>query len=644
MLKDKVARLNERRIRAYSECPADISEHFGIEQTVLAGGYGYRQILELVQNGADAILEAREAGEPSTDSDRIHVLLRDSRLYVANTGAPLSEQGVEALLGSHSSPKRGNQIGRFGLGFKSLLQLDGKIDLFTRKSGAVRFDPQRCREELKERFGKPEAPSLRLAWALDETERTDDDTLAQLSWAETIVRVEIQATERLGHLRREVAGFPAEFLLFFPFAISIALDDGAESRRELRVAADGDNHELHDGADVSRWRVATRAVTITDARAIKDATHIHYRGSVPLAWAFPLEGKHEEAGRFWAFFPTDTPTRLSGILNAPWKLNSDRNAIIRGEWNTSLMREAACLVVETLQSLSTAEDPGRALDAFPRQVERAEAAAPVVEAIWTALETAAVIPDVSGNLRTARELWRHPLDDAELAAQWQAIEDPVGLCRLVHFSCLKKQRGNRLNVLADRLKAKAEEQSPCPGLQRYDAASWFSAVASTEVPIAVNLLKLVEAFRNGCKQGEWSAIRPALAIIPSEVGQLLRPDQAVFAPVGVDVPNRRPVASGLCDDADAKRILSDVMKVRALDDALWESVLHEALPPHPRSSWEVPSDEKWQSFWAALGAAPQTVRQSFITRNRDRIRVHRRDGRWVFSARRSAARRVDWTR
>ena len=59
---------------------------------VLAGGYGYRQILELVQNGADAILAAHEAGQPPEDGNQIHVLLRDSRLYVANTGAPLSEQ------------------------------------------------------------------------------------------------------------------------------------------------------------------------------------------------------------------------------------------------------------------------------------------------------------------------------------------------------------------------------------------------------------------------------------------------------------------------------------------------------------------------------------------------------------------------
>ena len=241
-----------------------------------------------------------------------------------------------------------------------------------------------------------------------------------------------------------------------------------------------------------------------------------------------------------------------------------------------------------------------------------------------------MIPDVSGNPRTACELWRHPLDDAELAAHWQAIEDAVGFHRLVHFSCLKRQRGSRLNVLGERLKAKAGEQSPCPpSLQRCDAGSWFAMVASSEVPIAVQVLSLAEAFANDCKKGEWGAIRPLLSIIPSEDGQLLRPNQVVFAPVGVDVPNREPVASGLCDDLDAKRILRDVMKVKALDDALWESVLRESLPAQPGHSWEVPNSEKWRSFWATLRISPEKVRQSFLMGNRYRIRVHRRDGSWV---------------
>lgn len=31
----------EARLRAYEACPADLSDHFGIEQAMLGGGYGY---------------------------------------------------------------------------------------------------------------------------------------------------------------------------------------------------------------------------------------------------------------------------------------------------------------------------------------------------------------------------------------------------------------------------------------------------------------------------------------------------------------------------------------------------------------------------------------------------------------------------
>ena len=323
-----------------------LKEHYGIEQTVLAGGYGYRQILELVQNGADAILEGQQHAVPPANGDRIHVLLRGSRVYVANTGAPLSEDGLDALLRSHSSPKRGNQIGRFGLGFKSLLKLEGRIDLFTR-SGAIRFDPARCSEELRRQFKVTDTPSLRLAWPLDETERSSDSTCTTLEWAETIVRAEVRGKETHEHLRQEIRTFPAEFLLFFPVATVLTLDDGEEPARVLRLKPHRGQRILYDRAEKSRWRVSEREIRVTDARALADATHIHARECVPLGWAFPLEGRREESGRFWAFFPTHTASCVPGILNAPWKLNSDRNAIIGGEWNTALMAEAARLVLKT---------------------------------------------------------------------------------------------------------------------------------------------------------------------------------------------------------------------------------------------------------------------------------------------------------
>jgi hypothetical protein len=201
---------------------------------------------------------------------------------------------------------------------------------------------------------------------------------------------------------------------------------------------------------------------------------------VPLAWALPLEGKREEAGRFWAFFPTHTPSYVAGILNAPWKLNSDRNAIIGGEWNNALMAGAASLVADTLPKLSSPSDPGRPVDAFPRHMERKdEDAGPLVEGLWKTIEKAAVVPDATGTLRTGVELWRHPRASAELARKWQALTKSEDAAEFVHTTCLDRHRNSRLNALAERL-AGEKEANPSPGLRVCETTLWFKAVASTD--------------------------------------------------------------------------------------------------------------------------------------------------------------------
>lgn len=628
-LSESINQLCESRLRAYKACAGDIREHHNIEQTVLAGGYGYRQVIELVPNGADAILEAHESKLALPEGNRVHVVLRDSALYVANTGAPLSAEGVDALLRSHSSSRHGNHIGRFGLGFKSLLRLSGRIDVFTKNSGGIRFDPNRCRQELRERFNVTDAPGLRLAWPLDDSERNGDEIIRELAWAETIVRADIASPELQEQLRQEIPSFPSEFLLFLPVPVNLHLDDGEKPPRALRVEPKDGDQLLHDGDDVSRWRVVTQVVPITNEKARNDATHIHARDSVPLAWAMPLEGRREEAGQFWAFFPTHTPTYLPGILNAPWKVNSDRNAIIGGEWNTALMQESARLIAQTLPSLSTAEDSGRVLDAFPRRIERAdEIAAPLVDSLWYALKDAAVIPDATGTLRFGRDLWRHPRDNAELARQWQALASADEQVRVVHPSCLKGQRDSRLNFLAGKLQP-ATGEPQFPNLRKQKTASWFSAVASAELSAAVDALKLAESFEKDCKPVEWTPARPTLAIIPSEDGQLLTAGKVIIAPDGEGIPDRSLVAAGICENSEAKRILVDVMKVKTRDDGVWLNVLRSSLNV-PNSS-ETECDAGWRGFWAKLRAAPENVRQQFNTENRNKIRVRRRDGKWVLA-------------
>src|SRR3954470_3318121 len=95
----------DRTIAGYIAQPKWVDEHAGIEEEVLSGGYGHRQIHELIQNAADAILESGRPG-------RVHIILTGEALYCANEGSPIDREGVDAILNSHMSNKRESQIGR----------------------------------------------------------------------------------------------------------------------------------------------------------------------------------------------------------------------------------------------------------------------------------------------------------------------------------------------------------------------------------------------------------------------------------------------------------------------------------------------------------------------------------------------------
>lgn len=605
-----------RRLRGYKEEPTRIQEDAGGEEAVLAGAYGYRQILELVQNGADAFLELKPDEQTDQVCGRIAVLLRGSKLYVANTGAPLSEEGLNAILGSHVSGKRGAQIGRFGLGFKSLLKFEGCIDLFTSVGGDIRFDPKRCKEELCKEFYIERAPGLRLAWPLPHGERLSDPVLGKLTWAETIIRVEIGTERLVRHVRDEIKKFPSEFLLFFPRTLTLTLDDEEDAVRELRRSVEHDETKLIDGDHVSAWRLFEANVKITDQDAINDATHIHARSSVPISWAVPIEGRREESGRFWAFFPTKTQTYIPGILNAPWKLNSDRNAIIDGEWNKVLMLEAAKLVAGALPSLTSAEDPARSLDAFPRQLERKdEDAAPLVEALWTLLESAEVIPDGTGTLRQAQRLERHPIDDQSLASSWCQLADEQLNRLVVHDSCYLRQRGSRLKALADRLTQKQDASST--NLEPMRLEEWFNHVASTAPDAALKVLGLAETYRDKCGNKDWYWVRELLKIIPTQKGTLEIPKRVILAREGAPAPDLLPIADEILRVKDAERILKDVMGLRELDDKVWTTELSDLQTSNPAR------------FWELLRRAPAEVRSAFVRDHRDSVKVRRRDGHWV---------------
>ena len=173
----------ERCLGSYRADPALVREHANIELATAQGGYGHRQLYELIQNGADQLV-----GQPA---GRIHVLLTPRALYCANEGQPVSADGIEAILSSHISLKRGSEIGRFGLGFKSVLGVSSCPQIFSR-TASLGFDAGRSQTVIRTVVPEaPRTPALRLAFPLDapEAAAADLDLRDLMGWATTVVRL-----------------------------------------------------------------------------------------------------------------------------------------------------------------------------------------------------------------------------------------------------------------------------------------------------------------------------------------------------------------------------------------------------------------------------------------------------------------------
>src|SRR3712207_824113 len=136
-----------------------------------------------------------------------------SPLYCATAGRPFSAKGVTAITMAHLSGKRGDEIGRFGLGFKSVLAVTQAPQVISR-SIAFEFNAARARDELAHVVLAKRYPTLRTSTLLDAHAEFDrDPVLAGLAaWATTIVK--LPHVTSLDRLRAEIGSFRSEFLLF----------------------------------------------------------------------------------------------------------------------------------------------------------------------------------------------------------------------------------------------------------------------------------------------------------------------------------------------------------------------------------------------------------------------------------------------
>lgn len=604
----------EKTLASYRAQPVLIVEHANHEESIRTGGYAKRTLAELTQNAADA-LKGTEPDPLDPAQGRVEIVLDETTgtLYCANAGLPFNAKGIEAVTMAHLSSKRGDEIGRFGLGFKSVLALSDTPQVFSR-SVSFEFGTTSARNKLQQ--VNPTAkryPVLRTAVVADALAAfAEDSVLAELAaWATTVVR--LPGIKDFRRIRRDIENFTSEFLLFVTTVREIRLRilgaEPVETSHVSRSLGDGVfKIETPDGTG-REWLVAER-MHRPSSEARREVGEAVSRSEVGVTVAMPRRYADLRTGRFWSYFPLQDTTSASALFNAPWSVNDDRTTLLPNDYNREILRTLSEAFVDLLPRLSTDDDPAAHLDHMPARGREIQGFGDeqVIVHVRRIAGDQGVIPDADGVLRHASEVL--PLDFEAAGDLKRVLEMQQGWALspntgsdAPHWSCYTTStRINRLrtlyaaSALPDKLDiTRAEEESALRHMPRRGLLSWLREWADGDDPqSAANAFRAVLG-NQGLKDIDRAKVIPttsglcALAdrhvvFLHQEEGVEI--DGAVF--VAPDFLAERGVEKQLRDlgfrDLDPEAILNarlSMLSVAASDGDLtnvWEAALNVSAP------------------------------------------------------------------
>ena len=610
-----------------------MDEHANHEEDTARGGYAHRQLFELIQNSADALADTAGGG-------RIDIRLTDSYLYCADDGKPIDATGVKSLMFSHLSPKRGTtQIGRFGVGFKSVLGVTDAPEFFSR-TGSFRFD--RCLSQQRIRGVAPDAsryPALRLPEPIDPGAYREQDPVLRMlmEWAANIVRLPLKPGAING-LIQQMRDFPSDFLLFVKHVRHLVLDDKLSNlKRTLRLEGDDRAYRLVDGDTTTRWKLfeCTHRLS-SDARA--DRRSLDDGDEVPIWWAAPVD-RLAAPGRFWAFFPTNTASLAAGILNAPWKTNEDRQNLLSGTYNDELIEAAAELIADRLTGLSTQADAGAHLDALPRRREAGDSPQSELlrKHLFDRISKREIMPDQDGELHAPQEI-RYPPKQLtegtiELAPFEQWAASPGRPSNWLHHKAVTRTRLATIDRLFDG-EGEPSGWRQSEGAPRTTIAQWLEALVHNRDPEnAIGASKA--AIRTAALLPLEKRSRECLArIVVTATGDWQQPDPEHLFLGGVVLDRGFAPTTGSLVHLVHPELESDRDVLAALKQLgikpLSAEISFQQMATAVLSDHANPNNDQLDSFWVQarqVGPAAQAIIEEHDGWD-SRLRIRTRSGTW----------------
>lgn len=391
--------------------------------------YKGREILELLQNAADAAKKAGERG-------RIRIELTHRGLIVANTGIGFTTGGVKSLQTADLSPKRARNsqlIGSKGLGFRSVLNwsrhpliISGDLHLaFSSRYANHLVDRiinqhRNVRDELAALQAEGAAPAPLLPFPVDLSNPDNSDYVEDAVLYErcrelrnegldTVIGMPFDRARGYENALSQLELLRPEFLLFSDSieALSVLViaekpEEGWEKQWLSEVVDEQTVVLTERQADshtetCNRWKLfsTTGAIPIELLSDNDDPDSFH------LVVALQEEG-FADPGYLYSFFPTSIPLPLNLLCHASLALEQNRKHLQENQANEFVLERLASFVTTIVEREAlNSGDLYRAIDLLAREslVETyPEDIVVFQDALLSELRLRSILPTLSGNL------------------------------------------------------------------------------------------------------------------------------------------------------------------------------------------------------------------------------------------------------
>ena len=286
-------------------------------------------IFELLQNAEDAI------------ASKILFKLFDGRLEVSHDGRVFDEQDVRGVCGVDEGTKAEDltQIGKFGIGFKSVYAYTSSPEVH---SGGENFGIKNyVRPYSVERRNIGDSWTTLFVFRFD-AEGTNKGT-AYLEIGKCLRNLSARNLLFLRNIKE------IEYRLLNEDGVYLREEDSRSHARQVAVIGQNNSQDEDEN-----WLIFKRLVTVPDGS-----------GEVPVEVGFRVEAKTEDRAEsvvkindasLVVYFPTEKVTRLGFLVQGPYRTTPARdNVPEKDDWNKTLIKETAELVVESLRHLKEME-------------------------------------------------------------------------------------------------------------------------------------------------------------------------------------------------------------------------------------------------------------------------------------------------